>query len=67
MKLQHTKATLTAIWVLAMLAFASPANTTSISEWTTLAALTVIPPIALWLFWNDPAQSMSESIHRARR
>ena len=67
MKLQQTKLILTAIWVLAMLGVSYAANTAATSNWITLAALTVVPPIAMWFFWNDPPQTMSESIHKARR
>jgi len=32
-----------------------------------LAALGVLPPIALLIFWNEPAQTMSESINEGRK
>ena len=67
MKLQQTKIILTALWLLAMLAVSYAANTATTSSWTTLAVLTVVPPIAMWFFWNDPPQTMSESIQKARR
>jgi ABC-type nickel/cobalt efflux system permease component RcnA len=67
MKQEHTKAALTAIWLLAMVVIAYGANITSTASWIALVSFTVIPPIAMWRFWHGPPQTMSESIQEARR
>ena len=67
MKKELIKATLTAIWLLAMVVIAYGANITSTANWIALVSFTVIPPIAMWRFWQDPRQTMSESIQEARR
>jgi ABC-type nickel/cobalt efflux system permease component RcnA len=67
MKKELTKGTLTAIWLLAMVVIAYGANITSTASWIALVSFTIIPPIAMWRFWRDPAQTMSESIQEARR
>jgi hypothetical protein len=35
--------------------------------WLLLAALAILPAAAVFAFWNEPEQTMSESISRARR
>jgi len=32
-----------------------------------IAAVAVLPPLALLLWWNDPAQTMTEAINEIRR
>jgi hypothetical protein len=39
-------------------------------SWTggiALATFGLLPPLAILLLWTDPAQTISESIHEARR
>ena len=67
MNKELTKATLTAIWLLAIVGIAYGANITSTANWIALVCFTIIPPIAMWRFWREPPQTMSESIQEARR
>jgi ABC-type nickel/cobalt efflux system permease component RcnA len=67
MKLEYTKAAFAAVWVLATLAVAYASNVTSVSGWVALASLALLPPIAAWRLWRHPRQSISQSIHEARR
>ena len=54
-------------WVVVMSALGLAVNPTSPSGWGAFAGFALLPPaVALW-FWNHPAQSISESIHEARR
>lgn len=39
----------------------------SFSSWTLLAGLALVPPLILMWRWNDPRQTMSESIQEALR
>jgi hypothetical protein len=64
---EDAKVALTGIWILAIVAIAYGGNTTSTSSWIALVSLTLIPPMAIWRFWNDPQGSMSESMQEARR
>ena len=64
MQLQHTKSIAAGGWVLATTAIGLVANLTSLSSWTVLALVALIPPVVLWQFWNVPDQSMSESIRK---
>jgi cytochrome c oxidase subunit IV len=66
MNLQKIKMIVSAGWMLTVLAVAI---TTSMS-WPVqlaLAAVGLLPPLALLLWWNEPTQTMSETINQARR
>jgi hypothetical protein len=65
--LQNMKTTIAVAWTLSVCVVALTANVTSVSAWTVLIALGVLPPVALLRLWNAPAQTMSESISEARR
>ena len=66
MKLQRIKLTLSVIWIALMLGLAIALNL----PWKGvifMAALGLLPPLAVLLLWNDPQQTMSESINEGRR
>ena len=68
MSLQLIKRTASALWVLiaTVVAIALAAD----MSWTKglmLAGFGLLPPLAILLLWNEPAQTMSESINDARR
>ncbi|MCL4813748.1 MAG: hypothetical protein KJ061_14745 [Vicinamibacteraceae bacterium] len=67
MKLQYIKLTLATVWALAAIVGALTAGVGSSGGWITAAALGLLPPLAMWRLWNDPPQTMSESIQQARR
>jgi hypothetical protein len=67
MELQQIKSTLAATWVFTAIVVGLGASVTSPGGLVTLAALGLLPPLALLLLWNDPTQSMSESIQESRR
>lgn len=68
MKPQHVKLALAAIWMLlAVVVVASLGYLRSGSDVLMLAAVALAPPAAMWFWWNDPAQTLSESIQSVRR
>ena len=67
MQREYMKVMIAAVWVLAMCAGGWVAPVTSVSGWTVLGVLALLPPIVMLRLWNDPPQSMSESIREARR
>jgi hypothetical protein len=67
MSSEYTKTTLAAVWVLAVCVVGFSAHISSPSNWIVLASIAVVPPIVMRRFWRTPAQTMSESIHEARR
>ena len=66
MTLEKMKLGVAAGWVIAALIIATLVNL----SWTTgtiLVLLSLVPPIALFLLWHEPTQTMSERIAAARR
>ena len=63
MKPQQVKLALAAGWMLlAVVVVAALGYLRSPSDILMLAALALGPPAAMWFWWNDPAQTLSESI-----
>ena len=68
MTLQRIKMTLSAVWVLSALVFAVALGADlSRPAMMAVAAAGLLPPLAILLLWNEPQQTMSESIHEARQ
>ena len=67
MKPEYVKLTIAGVWVFAACAAGWVATVTSVSGWIILGCLALLPPIFMLRLWNDPPQSMSESIREARR
>ena len=66
MQLQSIKTIVSALWVLTALVIAITVNLSWRGD-IALAVLGLVPPVAVLLWWKDPAQTMSESIREARR
>lgn len=67
MQLQHMKVLFATVWVILVIAImVGTGHVTSMSDRLTLGLLAVLPPLAMWFWWNDPARTMSESIHEVR-
>ena len=66
MQLQSIKVIGAALWVLAVCIASVFGNVNSLSGWTVVAGLAILPLVTMWR-WNNPDQSMSESIQEARR
>jgi hypothetical protein len=67
MELRQIKSTVAAVWVLAAIVIGLVAGVRSPGGLVLLAALGLLPPLALMLLWKDPSQSMSERIQQGRR
>jgi hypothetical protein len=70
MKPQQVKLALAAVWMLlavVIIAASGYLNLRSTSDVLMLAALAVAPPAAMWFWWNDPGQTVSQSIQAVRR
>jgi hypothetical protein len=66
MNLQKIKMSVSAVWVLFATVIAIAVDMT----WTRgllLAGFGLLPPLAILLLWNEPTQTMSETINNARR
>lgn len=67
MQLQHYKTALAAVWVFTACAAGLTVGVTSMSAWSVVAAIALLPPLVMLRFWQYPPQSISESIREARR
>lgn len=66
MELQRIKMIVCASWVTVTLAIAIASPLTWPFQ-LLFAALGLLPPLALLLWWNDPGQTMTEAIDEVRR
>ena len=66
MELQYIKTTVSALWALTAVVIATVGDL-SWSEGIALASFGLVPPLAILLLWNAPAQTLSQSIQEARR
>ena len=66
MQLQSIKTIIAGLWILTALAIALAIGPSLVSG-LVLAAFGLLPPLAILLRWNEPAQTMSERIREAQR
>ena len=67
MQLLSIKAVIAVLWVSAVSIVGIAGDVNSFSSWTVLAGLAVLPPLVMMRRWNDPRQSMSQSIQEVLR
>jgi len=67
MQLVSIKTIIAVLWLVTAVAVSLAGKPHSLSSWIILTAVAFVPPLAMMWFWNDPRQTMSESIHEARR
>ena len=67
MQLVSIKANFAVLWVSAVSLAGVVWNVNSLSSWITLAGVAVLPSLVMMRLWNDPRQTMSQSIQEALR
>jgi hypothetical protein len=67
MQLPIFKSIVAMLWVSAVTIVGIARTVDSFSSWTVLAGVAVVPPLVMLWRWNDPRQTMSESIQEALR
>ena len=67
MQLLSVKPIIAMFWMSAAFVMGYAMHLNSYSSWTVLAGVAVVPPLVMMWRWNEPLQTMSESIHEARR
>jgi hypothetical protein len=67
MQLVSIKPVVAMLWVSAALIVGIAGNFSSLSSWAVLAGVAVVPPLVMMWLWNDPRQTMSESIQAVLR
>jgi hypothetical protein len=66
MSLQRIKITISALWIVGALVTILVAGA-SITATLGIITLGVLPPVALFLLWTDPAPTMTQRINEALR
>ena len=67
MTLKNIKAIVAVAWMLAVGAAGLLAGVASLPGWLALAGLAIVPPLVMMRFWQQPDQTMSQSIQEAFR
>jgi len=67
MPLKTIKQVSSVVWILAAVVVGLVAGVSSTGGLVALTALGLLPPLALMLLWNEPSETMSESIRGGRR
>ena len=67
MSLQRIKMSVSVVWILVATIIAIALVDMSWSKGLMLVGFGLLPPLAILLLWNEPAQTMSERINDARR
>jgi hypothetical protein len=67
MGLKQMKRAFAVVWVLSAAAVGIVAGVASTGGLVLVAALGLLPPLALMFFWTEPPETMSESIRGGRR
>ena len=67
MRVHHIAGAVVAVWTLSAVVVAGgTAHVTSLAGWLALVVFGGLPALGLWLWANDPADTMSASVHRIR-
>ena len=67
MQLVSIKAIIAMLWVSTVTVVGIAGNLNSVTSWIVLAVVAVVPPLVVMWRWNDPRQTMSESIQKVLR
>jgi hypothetical protein len=65
MQLVSVRTAIAILWVSTVSMAGIAGNVSSFSSWTVLAAAGILPPLVMLQAWNEPRQSMSQSIREA--
>ena len=61
------KAAAAMLWVFAVCTNATAGSVNTLSGWTTLTTLAILPPLVMLKWWNDPLIRLSPRLQEARR
>ena len=67
MRLISIKPIIAMLWVSAAFVIGIAGNLDSFSSWTVLTVVAVVPPLVMMWRWNEPRETMSETIQEALR
>jgi hypothetical protein len=67
MRLHHIAGAVVALWALsAVVVTTGTASVTPFGGWLALAVFSGLPAFTLWLWANDPGDTMNAGVHRIR-
>ena len=67
MQLLSLKIVLAVVWIVAVCLAGIAGVANSVSSWVVLGGIALFPAIAMMWWWNDPPQTLSQIIQKARR
>ena len=67
MQLERIKWVVAGVWLTSAVILGLFVRDVTWQMWVAFIALAVLPPLALLIWWTDPAKTMSETISDARR
>jgi hypothetical protein len=67
MRLASIKVAVAAAWILAIAIAGFVSRPHATSNWGAILGVALVPAIAMLWWWNDPPQTLSESIQEGRR
>ena len=67
MTLDLRKRLIATVWFVAAVMVALAFNVGSVAAWGVVAAVAIAPPLVMLRLWKDPPETISETIHSARR
>ena len=67
MNLELRKRLIAAVWFLAAVMVALAFNVGSVTAWGVVAAVAIAPPLVMLRLWKHPAETITQTIHAARR
>ena len=67
MQLVSIKAIIAMRWVSTVSVVGIAGNLNSVTSWIVLAVVAIVPPLVVMWQWNDPRQTMSETIQEVLR
>ena len=67
MNIELRKRLVAAVWFVAAVMVALAFNFGSVEAWGVVAAVAIAPPLVMLRLWKHPAETISQTIHAARR
>ena len=67
LQLERIKLVIAGVWISSAAILGGLVGAATWQMWAALIAVAVLPPLALLLWWTEPAQTTSEAIQEARR
>jgi hypothetical protein len=67
MNLELRKRLIGTVWFITAVIVALALNVGSVAAWGVVAAVAIVPPMVMLRLWSPPADTISQTIHAAKR